>query len=153
MAALTGVDPLNPIVQETALQLAEQLPSTQDLRSFVASHQVAITKLATDYCDAMVETPPLRDAFFGPILQSVPVAEAFDTALELDRVTDPLIDRMLLGVFSDGPMRTDVRNDLERLIQDLIATCDETSCDAGGIPVVLKGACTAVLASAAVMVH
>ena len=45
MAAVTGVDPMAPAVNGVYRELEQQLPSTNDLRSFVSANQVGIAKL------------------------------------------------------------------------------------------------------------
>ncbi|HEX6045019.1 MAG TPA: tellurite resistance/C4-dicarboxylate transporter family protein, partial [Pyrinomonadaceae bacterium] len=53
------VDPNGAEPQATFDELRQQLPGTSDLRAFSASQQVAISKLALEFCDAMVESPAL----------------------------------------------------------------------------------------------
>jgi hypothetical protein len=158
MASLTGVDPFTPAVLATYEELAQQLPSAADLRSFVSSNQVGVSKLAFEYCHEMVVDTGLRDAFFGVGFQwtSVP-AVAFASPANFDQITAPLIAKMLryggsgqeLENQADSAM---VEADLDQLIVDLMA-CNLTPCDANRTLNIAKGACTAVLASAGVMVH
>ena len=158
MATLTSVDPLTPEVNDVYTELTTQLPNTQDLRSFVSSHQVGISKLAFEYCNAMVEDTTLRDGFFGTGFEWTEVpANAFGSAGEFDLITEPLISQMLRhGDAADTvevqPDFTMVEADLDQLIVDLMA-CNLTPCDADRTVNIVKGACTATLASAGVMVH
>lgn len=158
MAALTGVDPLSAEVNAVYLDLTQQLPNTQDLRSFVSSHQVGISKLAFEYCHAMVEDTGLRDAFFGTGFQWTEIpAVAFDDPAKFDLVTEPLIRGMLRHgdageALAGQPDFATVEADLDALIVDLMA-CNLTPCDAERTANIVKGACTATLASAGVMVH
>jgi hypothetical protein len=159
MAALTGVDPLTPEVLATYEELIQQLPSSLDIRSFVSSHQVGVSKLAFEYCHEMVEADPgLRDAFFGTGFQWTAVPSvAFATPADFNRITEPLITKMLrhgtpaqelLAQADSGQVEVD----LDQLIVDLMA-CNLTPCDADRTVNIVKGACTATLASAGVMVH
>ncbi len=159
MATLTGVDPFTPAVKATYEELTQQLPSTEDIRSFVSSHQVGISKLAFEYCHEMVEgDTSLRDAFFGAGFQWTAIPSvAFDSPAKFDLITEPLVTKMLrhgtpaqeLANQADSAM---VEADLDQLIVDLMA-CNLTPCDADRTVNIVKGACTATLASAGVMVQ
>ena len=159
MSELTGVDPLTPQIQTTFDELTQQLPSSLDIRSFVSSHQVGVSKLAFEYCHEMVEGDTvLRDAFFDTGFQwgSDP-ATAFATATDFNRITEPLIEKMLrhgttAQELEDQADSSQVEADLDQLIVDLMA-CNLTPCDADRTVNIVKGACTATLASAGVMVH
>jgi hypothetical protein len=159
MAAITGVDPLTSAIASTFDDLTQQLPSTQDVRSFVSSHQVGVSKLAFEYCHEMVELDTgLRDAFFETGFQWTEVpAVAFDSTAKFDLITQPLITKML----RHGDLSQEILNqadsaqaesDLDQLMVDLMA-CNLTPCDANRTVNIVKGACTATLASAGVMVH
>ncbi len=156
MAELTGVDPTTPQVRDAFEELTEALPSGVDLRAFASSQQMAIARLSLEYCDAMVESPALRDAFFGTtpgfaFEESVPVA--FAGPAERDVVTDALVDRMIGMALESQPSRAEVEPVLDELIDGLIAGCDAVTCGPTRTRTVVKAACSAVLASAAVTVH
>jgi len=151
MGELTGVDPVE--TEAVYRDLEQQLPSDYDARAFVSSHQVGISKLALEYCDAMVEDPTLRDAFFGTGFafdQDPSVAFAGGSA----EITAPLVDRMMGEGLLSQPDVAAIETEIDALIGNLMATCDATEC-AGGARTrnIVKGACTAMLSSAAVMVH
>ncbi len=159
MAALSGVDPLTSAVAVAFNDLTQQLPSGQDLRSFVSSHQVGVSKLAFEYCHEMVEgDTSLRDAFFGAGFEWTAVpAVAFDSPAKFDLITEPLITRMLrhgdaTQEIANQADSAQVEADLDQLIVELMA-CNLTPCDADRTVNIVKGACTATLAGAGVMVH
>jgi hypothetical protein len=156
LATLTGVDPTTPSVQATFDEITQQLPSSFDLRSFASANQVAISKLALEYCDAMVESVALREAFFGTspgIEFDSPATQAFSDPARRDRLIDPLIDRMIGTNLAVQPDPSDLRPVLDGLVDDLLQGCDPTSCAAEHTRTVTKAACAAVLASAAVSIH
>jgi hypothetical protein len=153
MASLTGVDPNDAEPLATYEELRQQLPGTFDLRAFSASQQVAISKLALEFCDVMVESPALRDAFFGPFPFDAPAATAFGSAASRDQVIDALVDRMLGVAVASQPTRDEVRPILDGLTSALVAGCDAASCGPDRTRNVTKALCAAVLASAAVSVH
>jgi hypothetical protein len=155
-ASVTGVDATSPAVRDTFEQLAQQLPADADLRAFSASHQVAISKLALEYCDSLIESPTLRDAFFGasPGFDfDAPVPVAFGTPGQRDLVIDTLVDRFLGLGRSDQPDPGETALVLHGLLDDLTLGCDAQSCGADRTRTVVKSACAAVLASSAVSVH
>jgi hypothetical protein len=151
MADVTGVDPLTPAVEAAYLDLEQQLPGEQDLRSFVSSHQVGIAKLALEYCDALVETPVSRDAFFGAGFSFD--LEPVTAFAERNLIFDALYDRMIGTTLGSQPLRGDVLSELDALVDTLLADCLLTTCDAERTQTIVKGTCAAVLSSAAVTVH
>lgn len=154
MAAVTGVDPATPTIRVTFGGLTQQLPGSTDLRSFVSSHQVAISKLALEYCDALVESTALRAALFGSQFQfDAPVTTALAGPAERDLIIDALIDRMIGANLLSQPTSAEVRPLLNGLIDDLTLGCSATTCDATRTRTVVKAACAAVLSSGALHIH
>lgn len=167
MAAVTGVATQDPSVDAVYDELVTQLPSTNDLRSFVSANQVGIAKLGIEYCDVMVEDAApggLRETFFGPGGASFgwnqPPATAFATPADVDLVTDPILDRVigagLRGDVGGSPGRDQVEAVLDTLVADLSANCGgagEPTCDGAFTRNVVKGLCTAAVSSGPVHIH
>jgi hypothetical protein len=154
MAAVTGVSPNAPSVLSTYQELAVQLPGTYDLRTFASSQQVAVTKLSLEYCDALVETPNLRSAFFGNVVDfAAPATSAFSSQATRDALIQLLIDRILGANLATQPDMTDVQPILDGLIGDLTAGCTPATCDAVRTRTIVKSLCSAALASAAASIH
>jgi hypothetical protein len=150
LARVTGVDVTMASVQSAFDELREQLPESSDVRSFVSSQQVAISKLALEYCDLLVETPSLRQAFFGAAFQfDAPVPTAFVDQTQRDLIIRPLVDRTIGSQLASQPQTTDVEPILNGLLDDLTAGCTAASCDAVRTRTVVKGLCASVLSSAA----
>ena len=166
MAAVTGVDPIASGVDATYLELEQQLPSTNDLRSFVSANQVGIAKLGVEYCDAVVEDVApggLRERFFAGAtgfgwtdLPSV----AFADPANVDLITDPILDRIigagLRGTVAGNPARDEVELVLDQLVVDLLGSCggaSEPICDDVYTRSMVKGLCAAALASGPVHIH
>ncbi|MBW2417356.1 MAG: LamG domain-containing protein [Deltaproteobacteria bacterium] len=165
MAALVGVSPADypfdnqPEFQTVSLDLAQSLPAGHDARSFVSSHQVGIAKLSLEYCDEMVDDPSLRDDFFGidPIFSwnAMPSA-AFDSAAKRSFVIDALIAQMTPGDLTTQPSRASLQDILDRLLIGLPNDCGGTgqpACDPTFTQSSVKGACAALLSSAAITLH
>lgn len=154
MAAVTGVDALTPSVNSTYLSLTQQMPPTYDLRTFASAQQVAITKLSLEYCDALVETPSLRTAFFGAGFDfDAPPLTAFASQTSRDQVSQAITDHIVGANLTDQPSMVETQPVLDQLITDLTATCNQTPCDATRTRTVVKAMCTAAIASAAASVH
>lgn len=60
MSQLTGVPTSDSNITSVFNDSSIALPSDNNLKNFVPSMQVAITKLATEYCDRLIETDSLR---------------------------------------------------------------------------------------------
>ena len=72
-------------------------------------------------------------------------------------ITDPLIDKMIrhgdpTQDMTNQVSSADAEAELDQLIANL-SVCTPAPCDSTRTPNIVKGACMAVLSSAAVMVH
>jgi hypothetical protein len=150
-AALTGQS--RSVAAATFAEIEQQLPPNYDVRSFVSSQQVAISKIALDYCDALIDGPG-RSAFFPGFDFAAPASSAFATPAQRDRVFDPLFDRIVGDTLAMQPTRAEVRTALDAMTDQLVAVCATPgACDAQRTAAIAKGACAAVLGSAAVTLH
>ena len=150
-AALTGQD--RAIGAATFTEIQEQLPSGYDVRSFVSSQQVAIAKLALDYCDALVEGPG-RSAFFPGFDFDAPASTAFATPAQRDLIFVPLYDRAVGAGLAMQPTLAEVQDALDVMVDELTLACGTPGvCDATRTRTIVKGSCAAVLSSAAVALH
>jgi hypothetical protein len=154
MAAVTGVSPNTAAVRNTYDGLALQLPIEADLRTFASAQQVAITKLSLEYCDALVETPALRSAFFGNVVDfAAPATTAFSSQTTRDALVQRFVDRVFGANLAGQPDFAEVQPVLDGLISDLTAGCTVATCDAERTQTVVKSLCAATLASAAASIH
>jgi hypothetical protein len=154
MAAVTGVSPNTASVRATYEGITKQLPVSFDLRTFASAQQVAVTKLSLDYCDALVDTPGLRSAFFGNIVDfAAPATTAFASQATRDALVQRLVDRVIGQNVAYQPGFAEVQPILDGLIADLTAGCTAATCDAERTRTVVKSLCSAALASAAATVH
>ncbi len=156
MASVTGVSPNAPAVGATFDELEQQLASSYDVRTFNSSQQIAMAKLSLEYCNELVESPALRDAFFGTTPgfafdQDVTVSLA--TPAARDPLTTALVDNILGVNIANQPNHAEVRPILDTLIDQLLVGCDAASCGPERTRTVAKAACAAVLANAAVSMH
>jgi hypothetical protein len=158
MTEITGVDANTPAVADTFDAVIQQLPGSTDLRSFVTAQQVGISKLALAYCDELAETAAVGaspgDEFFSTTTfdfgQTPDLAFATD-ALQRE-IAAPLADHMVgtMGV-ANQPDVAWFEDQIVALLIELRDTC--TTCDTTYTVSMVKGACTAALASGAVTMH
>ncbi len=150
MAELTGVSQARPQVKATYERVKQALPTVESIDTFVSAHPVAIAQLAIQYCDALVEDPGARAAYFPGFDFSAAPAQAFGTTGRAI-VLDALVGRMLAQGVGTEPNAAQVRGDLDALISRL-AACGG-SCPAGRTETIAKASCAALLGSAATLVH
>jgi len=152
MSVLTGVD--TSATQSTYDDLRQQLPSTPYLGSFVSANQIGVAKLSLDYCDNMVESANLRSNFFGTGFDfSAATSIAFGAQSQRDIIINALVSKMVGDNISQQPSLTEIKPDLEQLINELTSNCNAPAdCDAARTRTVVKAACAALLGSAAVLI-
>ena len=141
MANLTGIDPNQSDVLASYSELRDSLPPTADLLAFGSSQQIAIQRLATSYCGAVVNDTVACDNFFG--------ACAIDGNAK-DQVATVLYDRLIGDNIVNQPDRADVTTEVVRVIDDLGCV---NGCNGAEAQTVLQATCAAVLASGAVTVN
>ncbi len=147
LSVITGVPTTNANVVATFEAVHQALPISPAVEGFISSQQMAVTQLAIQYCDELVNSPSLRSSFFPGFDFNVEVGSAFgDTSL----VINPLLTRGVGNVASQ-PDHTAVSSELNALITRL-SSCGG-NCEPDRTERVVKGACAAVLGSAAVLIH
>jgi len=154
MVSVTGLDPTaHPLVSEVYEDIKGQLPTGPDPRSFSSSAQVGISKLALEFCDALVDSPAERDLFFDTGFDFTSATD-FGQQSQRDRIVDPLFDKMVVGV-AGQPTRAEIGTVMNDLFADLSSSCPgvPAMCDAARSQTIVKAACATVLSSAAVTVH
>ncbi|MGE0115131.1 MAG: LamG domain-containing protein [Steroidobacteraceae bacterium] len=142
MSKITGVPRTNTTVKTTYNLVKQQLPTVESMEGFLSAHQIGIAQLGSSYCSALVDDATLRTAFFPGFNFST---ATLGNATERNMVIDPLVARTLSTGLSTQPVSANVSAELNSLMDDL--------CVPGGVcapsrtPIVVKAACTAVLAS------
>lgn len=146
MSVLTGVSTGANAINNTYNELEVQLPTSNSIKSFLSANQVAITKLAAEYCDQLVNSGPLRGAVWpGFNFGGTPNQE-----LNNDAKRSAIINQTLDKFWgpSVGGNRTTSQLEMLSLVNDLLA--GENLNSATTTQTTLKGVCTAALASAQV---
>lgn len=150
MSKVTGIPTTNPAVAQTFTTVKQQLPTVEDLEGFLSSHQMAITQMAIQYCDALVEDTDSRAAFFPGFDFSESAGTAFDDAGR-DLVKTPLMEKFVGTGLGTQPSDADIESELDDLMGRL-TTCGG-SCEADRTETVVKASCAAVLGSAVTLIQ
>ncbi len=168
MAAVTGVDMNaagNASVKSTYLTIQQQLPTVETLQGFLPAHQMAIAQLAIQYCNALVEDPALRTAFYGNFDFDAGVTSAYGSgdSAQKQQMLDALYDRMLGLPDNNGTPLGNVpdRNSLKAALFGPSGTASSSLFDrlavGGGdatrTRAIAKALCTATLGSAALLIQ
>ena len=183
MSAMTGVPITDPAVVNTFETIKQQLPTVENVGGFLSAHQVAITQLAIEYCNALVDDIGLRGMFFGSYgfneaAFNSSVTAAFPNQAAKDNVVDALYDTMIgfpgqsANSLANVPARigagdpnvvgideilldgyTDI--DTGQSVESLFDALQSTcgACDAVATRTIVKGMCASVLGSAAMLVQ
>lgn len=143
MSTLTGVPTTDATINSVYNDIAIQLPTDNNVKNFLPSMQVAITKLATEYCDRTVETDAYRTKIWttvnfnqGPSTTLTPTNKTTMINDTVDRFFGPL----------DAAQIDKTKTELLSLYDMLIA--GESTTSNATTKKVVKGICVASLSSA-----
>ncbi len=150
MSVLTGVKQESSKVFETYQLVKQQLPTTVNIETFISAQQMGITQLAIAYCDQAIDDTSIRSTWFPNVDFSQSPEFAFDSTGRAN-LLNPLLDQLLPLNLTSQPDKSRVFTELDNLITRL-ASC-ENGCDALRTQTIAKSTCTAVLASAAILVQ
>ena len=159
MASLTGIDPYLPVysrVLAVYTQVTLSLPTDNDVKVFSPTHQIAVTKLAAEFCDNLVEggfngnTRVLDTALRSAVWPTIEFGSAPSVALTPAKqkiAVSNVIDAFWLDMLEEEEL-TMAKNDLTLLLNDLI----QLETDNRNLTLkAMKGLCTATLSSAHVI--
>lgn len=153
MSKVTGVPRTNTAVVETFNTVRQALPSEADIRGFLSSQQMGITQMAIQYCDALIANNGLRTSFFGNFDFGATADTAFATQAGRNQMLDPLIARMVGQNLQSQPDNTELRFELNALL-DVLTGPRCSNCDTPErTATVVKASCAAVLGSAVTLVQ
>lgn len=105
MASITGVSPNNAKVKATYASVRQSLPAVHDIKGYLSSHQTSLAQLALQYCNVMMDTPSLRDAFFSGIDYSAPLTLPDYSAVNPNG--QAVIDQLHANVVGNVPSQPD----------------------------------------------
>jgi len=151
MSILTEVSATQADVKDTYQTIRQQLPTVENVNGFLSAHQVAVSQLAIEYCNALVEDATLRSSYFPGFDFTAPASSAFDTTGKRDLLLNPMLDTMLGSNLATQPDAAQVKTELNNLI-DRLTACGG-SCAADRTLGVAKGSCAALLGSAVILMQ
>jgi hypothetical protein len=158
MAALTGVERSQADVANVFAMVRQQLPVVENIEGFLSAHQMAISQLAIEYCNALLEDngQVSRADYFPGFDFSATADNAFNSAAQRDLVIVPLTQRIMNTGLSTQPDPVEVSTELDNLIQ-ILTNCaygPGASCASSTRTLeVVKASCAATLGSAAMLLQ
>jgi len=150
MSSLTGVSQKETKVFNTYQLVKYQLPSIENIETFISAQQMGITQLAIAYCDAAIEDNAIVNTWFPNIDFNQPPSIALNTSNRTYFLTQLLTQFMPLNIATQ-PNNDLVFSELDSLITRL-STC-EGNCTAQRTKTITKASCASVLASAVMLVQ
>ncbi|WP_298442720.1 LamG domain-containing protein [uncultured Ferrimonas sp.] len=150
MSVLTGVAQSAPKPAATYQLVQRQLPSIDNIDTFISAQQMGITQLAIAYCDAAVEDPLIRSRWLPQVDFSQAPAQALSPA-NRPLLLVPLLDQLMPLALTSQPQRQLISTELDGLIERL-SVCG-SNCNAERTRTIAKSSCAAVLASAVMLVQ
>ena len=152
MSAMTDVSMAQPDVANTFNTVKQALPSLSDITTFASAQQMAVTQLAIEYCNALVNDTTLRANYFPGFDFNQNVNNAFIVG-DRTLVTQPLYERSMNIGLTDQPTQAEFTGELSNLI-DRLTTCNATnSCSADRTEVVVKAVCAAATGNAGMLIN
>jgi hypothetical protein len=158
MAAITRVSPEQANVQAVFGTVRQQLPTVENIEGFLSAHQMAVSQLAIEYCNALVDDngEVLRSDYFPQFDFNETADNAFNTAAQRDQVILPLLERVMNTGLTTQPDPALVISELDDLILILTdcANGPSPSCaTAARTRETVKATCAALLGSAAMLIQ
>lgn len=150
MSAVTGISKNKQTIAEVFEGVKTSFPVSSAMVSFVSSHQVAISKLSLEYCDALVHDISAREAFFGGVNFDEDVSVALNTS-GVSAVVNALWVNIVGTGMENQPDESAFKDEVGGMMVDLIAHSPDA--DASRTRSIVIGACTAVLGSSLSIVH
>ena len=144
MAVLTGVSLEDREIRNTYADVKDQLPTSNDIKSFQSANQVAILKLASEFCNELVNSEELRSNIwrefnFGQRPSSILNADGWDFIIERS------IDHFWMISEEEYSIKVSAQAELSSLITDLLA--EETQDSSAVTRDIVKGVCISTLGS------
>jgi mono/diheme cytochrome c family protein len=157
LSNITGVPQTESRVRGTYDLVKQALPAIEKLGTFGPAQQTGLAQLAIQYCNVMVDTPALRNAFFGSSLN--PNSSATSTfgsagspnAANRDLVIGALLTKGINTGLEWNPDDTVISAELDDLIDKLVS--GPTGGASNGTGTVMKATCGAVLGSGTTLIQ
>ncbi|VAW69827.1 FIG00702062: hypothetical protein [hydrothermal vent metagenome] len=134
MSSVTGVPVANTTVATTFATYKQQLPTVEDIKTFLPSHQMGIAQLAMSYCNVLVSTDKALSAndsnrFFKGFDFTQTALNAF-TPASSNQIIEPLLTG-LMNLDLVTPANNLATQPDETVIKDLLGSTAAQDLDAG----------------------
>jgi hypothetical protein len=144
----------------TYTSVIQALPGSSDVQTFAPATQMAVTQLAIEYCNALVEdngtTISRADFFENNITFNANSPQFAFTGNERDLVIDPLLARAFnvdgATELSTMPAAATVRAHLYTMMDELNNSCSG-NCSTARSMTIIKSTCAAAIASAPMLLQ
>ena len=158
MAAITRVSPEQADVDAVFETVRQQLPTVENIEGFLAAHQMAVSQLAIEYCNALVDNngEVSRTDYFPQFDFNETADNAFDTATQRDRIIVPLLEQVMntgLTTQPDPALVTSELDDLMLILTDCANGPSPSCATTRRTREVVKATCAAMLGSAAMLIQ
>ena len=150
-------------IDELYTDYYQQLPAVESIDAFLSSHQMGISQLALNYCNALVTNTADATAYFpGFGFGLLPAAAFADRSLVLDPLLNEMMNTDLVTPLATQPAASLIEGEINALIDRLIACPTDPDretprlfCtdDAARTAQIVKSACAAVLGSAVMLIQ
>lgn len=143
MSSITGVDQNNNSIQSLYRNISAQLPTDNSIKSFTASTQVAILKLASEYCNTATRSTTLRSNLWPSTNFGQRPADAYNSQRREVFIAESL--ESFLPQYEENDVEfLEYGQEMEALIVDLMNTSENTTTATRNIAF---GICTTLLSS------
>lgn len=150
MATLTGVDPqTNNDVMRVYNEVALSLPTGNDVKVFSPTHQIAVSKLAAQFCNSLVNSQTLRTVVWPTFNFGTAPGTEMSPARRTDAINS-VIDAFWLGMV-EGDELIEAQLELDALLVQLSTPVADEGNNSALTVKAMKGLCTATLSSAHVI--
>lgn len=148
MAVVTGIDPGNNNVRNLFNELNTQLPTDNSVKNFMTSHQIAIVKLAGEFCHRVFNSSAIYNNFFNNFNINQSPNQGLDTNGKVTMINDFIARFWGFNTQPQG-VEDEAVAEMSAMIDDLLV--GENMGSTATTRKIAKGVCTAMLASAPVI--
>jgi hypothetical protein len=144
MASLTGVSIEDRQIRDTYNSVKDQLPTSNDIKSFQSANQVAIVKLAAEFCNELVDSSTLRSNIWPDFDFGRAPSSELDTAGRT-YIIDTSIKHFWMLSEQEFSTKVSAQSELNSLITDLLV--GESQSSSTVTREIVKGVCISTLGS------
>lgn len=149
MSVVTGID----VGDESGIRnlfndLNTQLPTDNSVKNFMTAHQIAIVKLAGEFCHRVFNSSAYYNSFFINFNVGQSPNQVLNNQSGKLQMVNEFINRFWGQNVQPDDVETNARNEMTLLIDDLLV--GENLSSSATTRKIAKGVCTAMLASAPV---